>query len=171
MRGVHDNLFAPELRMHHRTSTIVTRRTDITGLRRLTRITGLGGLAGLALAVLAVTSHLPSAEAEPAGFKRVELQRHDVSTPDREAVLARAEFAPGAVTPKHTHPGEEIAYVIEGEIAVEIEGKPAVKLKAGDSFFVPAGQAHLARNIGKTAAAVVSTYVVEKGKPLATPVK
>jgi quercetin dioxygenase-like cupin family protein len=54
---------------------------------------------------------------------------------------------------------------------VEIEGKPAMTLKAGDSFFIPAGQVHSAKNPGKKPAAVVSTYILEKDKPLATPVK
>jgi quercetin dioxygenase-like cupin family protein len=109
--------------------------------------------------------------AETPSFKRVELQRHDLATPGREAVVARAEFQAGAVVPKHTHPGEELAYVLAGELVVEVEGKPAMKLKAGDTFFVPAGQVHSAKNPGKTAAAVLSTYIVEKDKPLATPVK
>jgi len=127
--------------------------------------------ASITTALLAGSWGLERAIADAPAFKRVELQRHDLTIPDREAVVARAEFATGAATPKHTHPGEELGYVLEGEITLEIDGKPAAKLKAGDSFFVPPGTAHLARNAGKGAAAVVSTYVIEKGKPLATPVK
>ncbi|HET9626818.1 MAG TPA: cupin domain-containing protein [Kofleriaceae bacterium] len=133
---------------------------------------------GLACAALAGGAHLdraaaqaPAAPATP-GFKRTELQRHDLATAGREAVLARAEFAGGVATPKHTHPGEEVGVVIEGEVMFEIDGKPALKLKAGDSFFIPPNTPHLARNASKTAGAVVvSTYILEKGKPLATPVK
>jgi quercetin dioxygenase-like cupin family protein len=86
-------------------------------------------------------------------------------------VVARGDFMPGAAVPRHTHPGEELSYVIAGEVVLEIDGKPAQTLKAGDVFFVPAGQIHAARNAGKSEAHVLSTYVVEKGKPLATPVK
>jgi quercetin dioxygenase-like cupin family protein len=75
------------------------------------------------------------------------------------------------VVPRHTHPGDEIGYVLEGEVTVEFDGKPAAKLKAGDTFFVPAGTVHSAKNASKAAAVVISTYVVEKGKPLATPAK
>jgi quercetin dioxygenase-like cupin family protein len=107
----------------------------------------------------------------PAGSKRIELQRHDLGTPNREAVMARGEFQPGAMVPKHTHPGEEVGIVMEGELTLEIEGKPPVTLKAGEAFFVPAGTVHSGKNAGKTMSAVVSTYIVEKGKPLATPVK
>ena len=127
--------------------------------------------AGIAIALLAGTWTMRSASAQAPGFKRVELQRHDLATPGREAVVARAEFQPGAAAPKHTHPGEEFAYVLEGELVLEVEGKPPMKLKAGDSFFLPAGQVHSAKNPGKTATAVLSTYIIEKGKPLATPVK
>jgi quercetin dioxygenase-like cupin family protein len=124
--------------------------------------------ASIAVGLLAQTA---GARAQAPTFKRVELQRHDLAIPDREAVVARGEFPAGAGAPKHTHPGDEIGYVLEGELVVEMEGKPALKLKAGDTFFVPAGQIHSAKNTGKSAAAVISTYVVEKGKPLATPVK
>jgi quercetin dioxygenase-like cupin family protein len=107
----------------------------------------------------------------PAGFKRVELSRHDISKPNTEAVTARAEFQPGAAVPKHTHPGEEVAYILEGEITLEVDGKPPQALKAGDTFFLPANTVHAAKNTGKGPAAVLSTYLVEKGKPLASPAK
>ena len=103
------------------------------------------------------------------GFKRVELQKHDISTAGHEAVQVRGEFAAGAATPKHTHPGEELAYILEGQVTVEMEGKPALTLKAGDFFFVPAGTVHMAKNSGTAPAKVLSTYIVEKGKPLASP--
>jgi quercetin dioxygenase-like cupin family protein len=125
----------------------------------------------IAVAVLAGLWGIQDSSAQIATFKRVELQRHELSTQGHEAVLARGEFPVGGGAPKHTHPGEEVGYVLEGELQVEIEGKPAMKLKAGDTFFIPAGQAHSAKNIGKTAAAVISTYIVEKDKPLASPAK
>jgi quercetin dioxygenase-like cupin family protein len=111
------------------------------------------------------------APAMPAGFKRVELQKHDLSAPGREAITARGEFQSGAAVPRHTHPGEEFGYVLDGELTLEIDGQPAKTLKAGDSFFIAAGTVHQAKNAGKGAAAVLSTYIIEKGKPLATPAK
>jgi len=113
----------------------------------------------------------PAAAPAPAGFKRTELSRHDISMPNHEAVTARADFQPGAAVPKHTHPGEEVAYILEGELDLDVAGKPVQHLKAGDTFFLPAGTVHAAKNVGKGSAAVLSTYLVEKGKPLATPVK
>jgi quercetin dioxygenase-like cupin family protein len=125
----------------------------------------------IALGLVAGTWGIQRADAQVPGFKRVELQKHDLSTPGREALVARGEFQPGAAAPKHTHPGEEIGFILEGEVTVEIEGQPAKTLKAGDTFFIPAGTVHSAKNTGKAQALVLSTYVVEKGKPLATPVK
>jgi quercetin dioxygenase-like cupin family protein len=123
------------------------------------------------IAFLAGLTALSVATAQAPGFKRVELQRHDLGTAGRETVVARGEFQPGAAVPKHTHPGEEIGYVLEGEFVLEVEGQPPANLKAGDTFFVPAGTTHAAKNPGKSGTMVLSTYIVEKGKPLATPVK
>jgi quercetin dioxygenase-like cupin family protein len=128
----------------------------------------------LVAAVAAGTWGAHALYAQQPGFKRVELERHDIGTAGheaREAVLARGEFNPGAAAPKHTHPGEEVAYVLEGQVTLEIEGKPPATLQTGDVFFIPAGTVHSAKNAGTTPAKILSTYIVEKGKPLATPVK
>ena len=125
-----------------------------------------------AVVLAGVFAGLGTISAQQAGFKRVPLQKNDVSgVAGRESVLARGEFSPGAVVGKHTHPGDEVAYVLEGEVVFEMQGKPAATLKAGDSLFVPAGTVHAAKNASKAPAKVLSTYIVEKGKPLATPVK
>ncbi len=112
-----------------------------------------------------------AALAQQAGIKRTDLQRHDISISGHEAVQARADFAEGASVARHTHPGEEIIYVLEGTIDYAIDGKPPVLVKAGDVLFVPAGTVHAARNAGSGNAAELGTYVVEKGKPLLTLVK
>lgn len=106
------------------------------------------------------------ASAQQAAVKRTDLQRHDLSTPGKETVQARIDFAPGAAFGKHKHPGEEIIYVIEGALEYEVEGKAPVVLKAGDVLFIPAGTVHAARNVGNYNGAELATYVVEKGKPL-----
>ena len=107
---------------------------------------------------------------QPPGFTRTLLQTQDLSTQGRAAVVARVEFQPGAAIGKHTHPGEELGYVLEGTLTLEVEGKPPVMLKAGDVFFVEAGRVHAGTN-GNTPGKVLATYLVEKGKPLATAVK
>jgi quercetin dioxygenase-like cupin family protein len=87
-----------------------------------------------------------------------------------EAVTARVDIPQGVSVGKHTHPGEEVAYVMQGTLQVEIEGATKT-VKAGEPFLIPAGKIHDAKNIGTGPAQVLATYIVEKGKPLATPVK
>ena len=127
----------------------------------------------MAVAVLIVASGLALhvARAQQAGTKRTDLQRHDLSVPGREVVQVRVDFDPGYVFPKHTHPDEEVIYVLEGTLEYEVEGKPPVTLKAGDVLFIPAGTIHAAKNVGSGNGAELATYVVEKGKPLLTLVK
>jgi quercetin dioxygenase-like cupin family protein len=126
----------------------------------------------VAAAALLVASGLalPAAQAQQ-GVKRTDLQQHDLSAPGREAIQVRVDIAPGALAPRHRHPGEEIIYVLEGALEYEVEGKPPVTLKAGDVLFIPAGTIHAARNVGSSNAAELATYIVEKGKPLVEPVK
>lgn len=112
-----------------------------------------------------------SALAQQAGIKRTELQRHNLSTPGQEAVQVRIDFAPGAAFGKHTHPGEEIIYVLEGLLEYQVEGKPPVTLKAGDVLFIPAGTVHAARNNSSANAQELATYVVKKGESIVMPVK
>ena len=120
------------------------------------------------VAVLTAASGLAihMAQAQQAGTKRTDLQRHDLSIPGREAIQVRVDIGPGEMAPRHKHPGEEIIYVLEGTLEYEIEGKPPVTLKAGDVLFIPYGAIHSARNVGSVNAAELATYVVEKGKPL-----
>ena len=137
-------------------SNILTKTTRVMAMATL--------IAGSALAPHA-------AQAQQAGIKRTDLQRHDLSVPGREAVQVRVDIDPGVAFGKHTHPGEEIIYVIEGTLEYEIEGKPPVTLKAGDVLFIPAGTIHSAKNPGSGIGSELATYIVEKGKPLLTLVK
>lgn len=114
---------------------------------------------------------LHMAQAQLPGTRRIDLQRHDLSVPGREVIQARVELDPGAASSRHTHPGEEIIFVLEGSLEYQIEGKPPVMLKAGDVLFIPAGTIHAAKNIGSGNGAELATYVVEKGKPLVTVVE
>ena len=79
-----------------------------------------------------------------------------------------AEIAPNVNIGRHTHPGPESGYVLEGEMVLIVEGHPAQPLKVGESYQVPSGAIHDALS-GPQGAKVIATYVVEKGKPLATP--
>ena len=111
------------------------------------------------------------ARAQQVGSRRTDLQRHDLSIPGREVVQVRTELDPGAVAPRHTHPGEEIIYVLEGSWEYQVEGQPSKTLKSGDVLFIPAGAIHSAKNVGSVKGSELGTYIVEKGKPLITVVK
>lgn len=130
------------------------------------RTVGIAAAAGAAALIGAWANG--SVKAEQPGFKRIELQRHDLATPGREVVQARAEFDTGASIGKHTHPGEEFGYLLEGTLEFEVAGRPKSTVKAGETFFIPPETVHAARNVGSGPAKVLATYVVEKGKPLAT---
>jgi len=108
-------------------------------------------------------------QSQPSGITRTDLQQHDLSMPGREAVQARVDFASGVAAPKHTHPGEEIVYVIEGELEYRIEDESPVTVKAGQVVFIPADAIHAVKNVGSGNAAELATYVAEKGKPLVVP--
>ena len=127
----------------------------------------------MAVAVLIVGGGLALnvVQAQLAGTKRTDLQRHDLSVPGREALQVIVDIDPGVTSPKHWHPGEEIIYVLEGTLEYQVEGKPPVTLKAGDVFFIPARTVHAAKNVGSGRGAELATYVVEKDKPLAVVVE
>ena len=124
-----------------------------------------GGALALTLA-LGFTAGLL---AQNPGIQRTVVKKGDVSVPGREAVIAKVEIAPMASAGRHTHPGDEISYVLEGEGEVLMEGQPAMKVKAGDGFVIPGGVKHDAHNTGAQPLRLVGVYVVDKGKPLATP--
>ena len=104
------------------------------------------------------------------GVKRTDLQTQDLSIPGRQVVQQMVELQPGTVVGKHTHPGEEVSVVLEGELRLEVTGKPPVTIKAGQAFTVPSGVVHAA-TAGPAVTKLLATYIVEKGKPLRTAVQ
>ena len=109
------------------------------------------------------------AQSQQAKIVRVPLQNHDLSIPDKVMVQVRAEFAETATSGRHTHPGEEIGYLLEGQLELKVDGQPTRILKPGDVFFIPAGVIHEGINTSSGTSKVIATYVVEKGKPVASP--
>ena len=129
---------------------------------RIITIAALIATIGLALQV---------AQAQQVGARRIDLQRHDLSVPGREVVQVMVELEPETTAPRHSHPGEEIIYVLDGTWEYTLDGKPPVVLKKGDVLFIPAGVIHSARNVGTGRGVELATYIVEKGKPLITVVE
>ena len=110
-----------------------------------------------------------SALAQTSGIRREMIQQGDLSVPGFQVIQARAELAPGVAAGRHTHPGEEVTVMLEGELVLEIAGQPPRKVKAGEAFIIPAGVPHDARNEGSTPSRLLGTWIVEKGKPMASP--
>ncbi len=111
--------------------------------------------------------HVTQAQKQ-ADIKRTDLQRNDLSVPGREVFQVRVDIPAGTAFPKHSHPGEEIVYMIEGVLEYHLEGRPPITLKAGEVLFIPAGTVHAVKNVGSGNGAELATYIVEKGKPLLT---
>ena len=107
--------------------------------------------------------------AQTTGLTRTIVTKEDVSVAGREAVIAKVEIAAGGVAGWHTHPGDEISYVEEGEATLLVAGQAPRKVKAGEGFVIPAGVVHSAHNDAAATVKLVGVYVVEKGKPLASP--
>ncbi|MFC0779911.1 cupin domain-containing protein [Flavobacterium sp. HJSW_4] len=123
----------------------------------------------IAIIILGIIAFLvPNQLAAQTGVKRTDLQRHDLSTPGKEMVQARIDFAAHSAFGNHYHPGEEVIYVIEGTLEYQVEGEKPITLKAGEVLFIPAGVVHSAKNNTNANAAELATYIVEKGKPILT---
>lgn len=135
---------------------------------------GFAGIASCALCTItgfAATdaSAQTSPPATTPGVTRKILSQTDGPTPGYVTIIAEAEIEPGITVARHTHPGVESAYVLEGGLDLPIEGQPTRAVKPGDAFVVPANTPHAGSKNGDKKTRIVSTYVVEKGKPLASP--
>jgi quercetin dioxygenase-like cupin family protein len=103
---------------------------------------------------------------QPPGITRTDLQQQDLSVAGHEVVQSRVDLTPEAPPIRHSHPGEEIIYILEGALEYRIEGEQPRTCQAGDALTVPAGAIHAVKNVGTGNAAELATYVTEKGKPL-----
>lgn len=128
-------------------------------------------LAGSVNLVRAQDKAAPPAITQGANnIKRTPVQKFDVPGTNLETVIAIAEIIPNVSIGRHSHPGIESAYLLEGDVVIKIDGQPDKAVKAGESWQVPIGAIHDGTT-GAKGAKVIVTYVVEKGKPLATPAK
>jgi quercetin dioxygenase-like cupin family protein len=99
------------------------------------------------------------------------MERHDQSgVPGKEIVIGTATLPPGSAIGYHTHPGDEAGYVLKGNLILKTQGQPDRALKAGDSFFNPRGAVHSLVAAPGSDGMAVSSWIVDKGVPLATPV-
>jgi quercetin dioxygenase-like cupin family protein len=122
-------------------------------------------LLGLSVVAFACAG---AALAQQGGIKRTPLQKAEF--PDGYfSISGIAEIPAGGSAGRHTHPGVELGYIMEGEADLILDGKPAQHLKAGDSYQIPMGAIHDAKVSGDKPLKVLTVYIVDKSKPLATP--
>jgi quercetin dioxygenase-like cupin family protein len=122
-------------------------------------------VAALALSVGALAE-----DAKPRAQRTI-LQHQDQSeVSGKEIILGTVVLPPGAAVGYHVHPGEEAGYIIKGSVTWKVRGQPDKTLKAGDSFFNPRGSVHSIVSADSGDSTVISTWIVDKGKPMSTPV-
>ena len=103
------------------------------------------------------------------GLTRKILSQMDGPMPGYVTVNAEVEIEPGVLVARHTHPGIESGYLLEGGIDLPIQGQPTRTLKPGDGFQVPPETPHAGVKTSDKKTKLTITYIVEKGKPLASP--
>jgi quercetin dioxygenase-like cupin family protein len=101
-------------------------------------------------------------------LERRVVQRAPLSIAGREIVQVETKIPPGVESGWHVHPGEEVGYIIAGNVEMKVQGRPTVILHAGDGFLIPPNTPHNARDLGPETGRMLSKYVVEPGQPLAT---
>src|SRR5215217_3057222 len=120
-------------------------------------------MAAVSAATPAVAQQLPAVTQQTQNIKRIPLQKFDVPGTSFETVIGMAEIGPNVSIGRHTHPGPESGYMLEGEFILMVEGHPEKTVKRGESYQIPSGAIHDAKT-GAQGAKVIATYVVEKGK-------
>jgi len=134
--------------------------------------TGLVSCALCAITAELVASDAAAQSAPPAttpGVTRKILAQIDGPMPGYTTVLVEATIEPGVAVARHTHPGIESAYVLEGGFELPIQGQPTRTIKPGDGFQIPPQTPHAGGKPAEMKSRVLVTYIVEKGKPLASP--
>lgn len=126
-------------------------------------------LCALASSGFSASSARAETPAAPVGVRRTILRRGDGPTPEFETVLAEALVDANAVVPRHIHPGVESGYIVEGSAILELEGAEPMSVEAGDGVIIAARRPHFLRN-GDRPMKIISTYILEKGQPIAIPV-
>ena len=113
-------------------------------------------------------SSQPPRDALAGTLKRTEIQHSPSSIPGREIVQVLTEIPAGVESGWHTHPGEEVGYIVAGTVEMAVQGRATLTLRAGDGFLIPPGTPHNARDLGPGTGHMLSTYIVETGQPLAS---
>jgi len=124
----------------------------------------------LAIVLVSFVSLDANAQVPPGVKVKTILQTTPSGDDTKETVISSAEFAPGVIMPRHTHPGDDYTVVLQGTLELIVEGREPRQLSAGEAFYVPSGLVHYARVLGDTPVRIIAIWVIEKGKPPMQPV-
>jgi len=125
------------------------------------------GLAGLFSTTASAQGTAPATTS--GGVTRKILSKTDGPAAGYETIIMEVTIEPGVAIGRHTHPGIESSYVVEGGFELPVQGQPTRMLKAGDGFQIPPETAHAGGKPSDVRSKIVVNYIVQKGKPLATP--
>jgi len=128
--------------------------------------------AALAAAFVILAGSAGLVQAQAVGFTVTPLLRTTLSgDPTKEVIVASGQFEPGGTTGRHTHPGDEYATLLEGTLEILVAGQAPQRVTAGEAYHNARAVIHETRNVGEVVARVISTLVVERGRPLIEPIK
>ena len=132
---------------------------------------GFAGFASCAICAITgfVATEASAQGAAPSGGVTRKIISKSDGPAGYEILLVEAQIDAGVAVGRHTHPGVESAYVLEGGFELPVQGQDTRMLKAGDAFQIPANTPHAGGKPGTAKSRILITYVVEKGKPLASP--
>jgi quercetin dioxygenase-like cupin family protein len=118
-----------------------------------------------------ITASVTSDAAPAPNVQRRVLLTQDLHIPNYQTVLVEVTIPAGGREGRHTHPGSVVVHVQEGQFTVDQEGIPSRTYMPGETFFIESGKVHEGINNGTSRARALASFVVEKGKPLASPVQ
>ena len=125
--------------------------------------------AAIVLLASGALAQTPQAKDALAGsLMRREVQRAPLSIPQRDVVQVLTEIPAGVASGWHIHPGEEVGYILAGDVEMMIEGRPTRVLRPGEGFLISPNTPHNARDVGPETGRMLSTYIVQTGQPLST---
>ncbi|MGH7798157.1 MAG: cupin domain-containing protein [Candidatus Binatia bacterium] len=127
-------------------------------------------LAGVVAYIVPVSGQARKGKGDDLAGKlaRREVQRSRLSVPGREMVQVETLIPAGVESGWHIHPGEEVGYIVVGQVEMRVQGRATVVLRPGDGFLIPPRTPHNARDLGPETGRMLSTYIVETGQPIAT---
>ena len=125
-------------------------------------------ILGAAIAATCIGAPCAGLAQQPDPIKRTVVQKADFPGTTMSTLLVMIEVVPNGVAARHTHPGVETGYVIDGTVELTIGSQPPATFKQGDTYMIPATVPHSVK-AGSGGVKLVATFVVEKDKPLASP--